>query len=122
MNMSLKSSYSVNNSLRLSGLQRGGSSNNKPYDPMASMVMSGLSGYGGGSIKSGLGGSLTRSNSFPDMNSVMEGDNWKSIMEADDSVLDAGLKPSSGSRIGTRNNSSAMSIGSLMDVQSIASS
>ena len=91
------------------------------YDPMA-MSGSGLSG----SMKS-FGGSLTRSNSFPDMNCVVEGDNWKSIMEGEEDLLAAetALKNSGGGggggRIGARN-SSAMSIGSLMDVQSNASS
>jgi len=120
MNSSLKSNFSVGNSLRLSNLMKGSSTNNKQtYDPMA------MSGLGlSGSIKSGFGGSLTRSNSFPDTNSVVEGDNWKSIMDADDNLLDeAALKYSGGSnnRIGARN-SSGMSIGSLMDVQSNASS
>ncbi|OEU11732.1 hypothetical protein FRACYDRAFT_270667 [Fragilariopsis cylindrus CCMP1102] len=128
MNMSLKSNFSLTNSLRLNSLRGTTSINNyntnkqqqQQYDPMA-MSGSGLSG----SIKS-FGGSLTRSNSFPDMNCVVEGDNWKSIMEGEEDLLAAetALKNSSGgggSRIGARN-SSAMSIGSLMDVQSNASS
>merc|ERR1719171_266562 len=106
MNMSLKSNFSANNSLRLNSF-RGGAIN-RPYDPMA---MSGLSGYGG-SIKSGFGGSLTRSNSFPDMSSVVEGDNWKSMMESTgDSLLDDPALKSPSGRIGPRN-SSGMSIGS----------
>jgi hypothetical protein len=127
MNMSLKSNFSLTNSLRLNSL-RGTTSiinnnnNNRQqqYDPMA------MSGLGlSGSIKS-FGGSLTRSNSFPDMNSIVEGENWKSIMEGEEDLLAAetALKTSGGSgggRIGARN-SSAMSIGSLMDVQSNASS
>merc|ERR1712188_24069 len=67
--------------------------------------------------KSGFGGSLTRSNSFPDRSSVVEGDNWS---PGDNLLDDPALKPSGG-RIGPRN-SSGMSIGSLMDVQSNASS
>lgn len=119
MNMSLKSSFSANNSLRLNSF-RGGTTN-RSYDPIAPMAMSGLSGYGG-SIKSGFGGSLTRSNSFPDMSSVVEGENWKSMMESPgDSLLDDSALKSPGGRIGPRN-SSGMSIGSLMDVQSNASS
>jgi len=59
------------------------------------------------------------------MNCVVEGDNWKSIMEGEEDLLAAetALKNvgGGGSRIGARN-SSAMSIGSLMDVQSNASS
>merc|ERR1712057_24661 len=79
-------------------------------------AMSGFSGYGG-SIKSEFGGSLTRSNSFPDMSSVVEGDNWS----PGDNLLDDPALKSSGGRIGPRN-SSGMSIGSLLDVQSNASS
>jgi len=120
MNMSFKSSFSLTNSLRLSSLRGMANNNsNKPqYDRMATSGL-GLSG----SIKSGFGGSLTRSNSFPDMNSVVEGDNWKSTMDADGNPLDEmtlRLSGGGGSRIGARN-SSAMSIGSLMDVQSNAS-
>jgi len=121
MNSSFKSNFSVGNSLRLNNLKGSSTNNKQSYDPLA------MSGLGlSGSIKSGFGGSLTRSNSFPDMNSVVEGDHWKSIMDADDNPLDdTALKyPGSStgsSRIGFRN-SSAMSIGSLMDVQSNASS
>jgi hypothetical protein len=130
MNMSLKSNFSFTNSLRINTLRGTTSTNNnnnkqqqqqqQQYDPMA------MSGLGlSGSIKS-FGGSLTRSNSFPDMNCVVEGDNWKSIMEGEEDLLAAetALKNSGGGgggRIGARN-SSAMSIGSLMDVQSNASS
>merc|ERR1711971_396226 len=122
MNMSLKSNFSLNNSLRLNNLKGVTSNNNNNSKQLCDPM--GMSGMGlSGSIKSGFGGSLTRSNSFPDMNSVVEGENWKSIMEADDNLLDeAALKSSGGiSRIGARN-SSAMSIGSLMDIQSNASS
>jgi len=118
MNMSFKSSFSLTNSLRLSSL-RGATNNNSNKPQYDRMVTSGLNG----SIKSGFGGSLTRSNSFPDMNSVVEGDNWKSIMDADGNPLGETtlrLSGGGGSRIGARN-SSGMSIGSLMDVQSNAS-
>merc|ERR1711865_1122910 len=110
MNMSLKSNFSLTNSLRLNSLRGTTSINNynnkqqQQYDPMA-MSGSGLSG----SIKS-FGGSLTRSNSFPDMNCVVEGDNWKSIMEGEEDLLAAetALKNSGGGggvRIGARNTS-----------------
>jgi len=123
MNMSLKSNFSLNNNLRLNNM-KGMTTSNSNNNNKQLYEHVGLSGTGlSGSIKSGFGGSLTRSNSFPDMNSVVEGENWKSIMEADDNLLDeAALKSSGGiSRIGARN-SSAMSIGSLMDIQSNASS
>merc|ERR1719162_1837076 len=105
MNMSFKSSFSLTNSLRLSSLRGTANNNsNKPqYDRMTTSGL-GLSG----SIKSGFGGSLTRSNSFPDMNSVVEGDNWKSIMDADGNPLGETtlrLSGGGGSRIGARNSS-----------------
>jgi len=105
MNMSLKSNFSLTNSLRQSS--RG--TNN-------SMAMS---GFGlSGSIKSGFGGSLTRSNSFPDMGSIVEGsDNWKYEGQLNNNLDEIGEKPKIGHR-----NSSGMSISSLMDLQSTASS
>merc|ERR1712157_124972 len=111
MNMSLKSNFSLTDSLRLgSSLKRSShhnnayeqmmngsfkSGSNKSYDPM---MIAGL----GGSVRSGFGGSLTRSNSFPDN---MNSDSFR----FDDSD-------------GRRRPSSAMSISSIMDMQSDASS
>merc|ERR1712025_20858 len=64
-----------------------------------------------GSIKSGFGGSLTRSNSFPDN---MSG----SFMEySEEQLLEDAFERSMAPR-----NSSAMSIGSMIDLQSNASS
>lgn len=119
MNMSLKSNISLTDSLRLRTSLRGStSSQNRTYDPLIPggysrsgsfkgfdpMVLSGLSG----SIKSGFGGSLTRSNSFPDnMNT-----NADNLFEGDNE--DEGGHH--------RRRSSAMSIGSIMDMQSDASS
>ena len=69
----------------------------------------------GGSIKSGLSGSLTRSSSFPDnMNSI---DNWK--FEGEDNIMEESCDRS---LIGGRRSSSVMSMGSAMDLQSNASS
>jgi len=127
MNMSVKSNFSLTDSLRLgSTFKRSShqynayeqmmnasfkSGSNKSYDPMMNasfksgsnksydpMMIVGL----GGSVRSGFGGSLTRSNSFPDN---MNSDSFR----FDDDE-------------GKRRPSSAMSIGSIMDMQSDASS
>jgi hypothetical protein len=69
-----------------------------------------------GSIKSGFGASLTRSNSFPDnMNSS---ENWN--FGGDDNEFSE--EDFDRSMMGGRRSSSAMSIGSIMDMQSNASS
>jgi hypothetical protein len=148
MNMSLKSSGLVNSSLRLSTLHGFRSTNianrNNVVSGDSSMGFSGLSAFsslrGGG----GLNGdsSLQRSLS---MSSILDGDNWKAIMEADEELLgktycksilsDGGLSTKnsliSGNSINRRmgqRNSSAMSIGGFsfgglsMDLQSNASS
>lgn len=125
MNMSLKSNISLTDSLRLkSSLLGGTSSQNRTYDQLMQggstrsgsfkgydpMMLAGLNG----SIKSGFGGSLTRSNSFPDNmnasadNLLFEGDN------VDENCSDRSMN--------RRRGSSALSIGSIMDVQSDASS
>jgi hypothetical protein len=64
--------------------------------------------------------------SFNDMNSVAEGDAWKAILEADDSLIDEAAAKSilsgNSGRAGQRN-SSGMSIGGMsMDLASTASS
>lgn len=124
-NMSLKlSNVSGQNSLRMSTLGTRGTS--RQYDPTT------MSGFNG-SMRS-ANGSLTRSFSFPDMSSLIEGDSWRAIMEADSELLDeaatksilssesAGLGQGSTNRGGPRN-SSAMSIsGFSMDLASNASS
>mmetsp|Transcript_5754 Transcript_5754/g.14377 ORF Transcript_5754/g.14377 Transcript_5754/m.14377 type:complete len:528 (+) Transcript_5754:156-1739(+) len=105
MNMSLKSNFSLTDSLRLGSSLKSGSrhqktydqimhgsfksGSNKSFDPMASVF--------NGSFRS-LGGSMHRSNSFPDN---MNSDSF---------------------RYDGDNRSSAMSIGSIMDLQSDASS
>ena len=143
MNMSLKSSGVANDSLRLSSVQglgrpSGGRGNNSNGYGESAMGMSGLSGLSGNSLRGD--GSLSRSYSFNDMSSIMEGDNWKAIMEAGDEMLDeaavksllsgssakhslgSGGSIGKGSLLGPRN-SSAMSIGGLsMDLASNASS
>jgi len=122
MNMSLKSSTGPSRrdpSLRMSGLTISG---NRP-----SLGMSGLS--------RSATGSLSRSLSFPDMSSIVEGENWRAIMEADDELVDetaantilsgvsAGGRHSLSSGRSAQRNSSAMSIGGLsMDLASNASS
>lgn len=125
MNMSLKSNISLTDSLRLkSSLLGGTSSQNRTYDQLmqgGSTRSGSLKGYDtmmlaglNGSIKSGFGGSLARSNSFPDNmngsadNVLFEGDN------EDENYSDRSMN--------RRRGSSAMSIGSIMDVQSDASS
>jgi hypothetical protein len=122
-NMSFKSSNLSGQSMRLSNLgMRGGS---RHFDPTTA------SGFNG-SMRS-ANGSLTRSLSFPEMSSFVEGDNWRSIMEADDEFLDEAAAKSilsGGSSVlgygpggrGPRN-SSGMSISGLsMDLASNASS
>lgn len=122
MNMSLKSNFSLTDSLRLKTSAKSGASNhhksyeqlmngsfksgsNKSYDPM---VIAGLNG----SVRSGFGGSLTRSNSFPDnMNSDSFRFDGDQVFDGDSSLLG-----------GSRLRSSAMSIGSIMDMHSDASS
>jgi len=136
MNMSLKSNFSLTNSARLSGSLMGGSNQNRAYDRLNGsmrslngsmrslngsirsgsmkgfdpMMLAGL----GGSIKSGFGGSIARSSSFPDLNA----DNWK-FEGVDNHLREETCDRSLG---GTRRTSSAMSIGSIMDLQSNASS
>jgi len=110
MNMSLKSNFSMTDSIRLKTSLRGSSHHNNPYEQMMNasfksgsnksydpMMIAGL----GSSVRSGFGGSLTRSNSFPDN---MNSDSFRFDADADRRV------------------SSAMSIGSIMDMQSDASS
>merc|ERR1719401_1117902 len=111
MNMSLKSNFSMTDSIRLKTSLRGSSHHNNLYEQMMNgsfksgsnksydpMMIVGL----GGSVRSGFGGSLTRSNSFPDN---MNSDSFR----FDDND-------------GRRRPSSAMSISSIMDMQSDASS
>lgn len=138
MNMSLKSSGVATNSLRLSslGLRNSTSPNNKNHDSNeSSMRLSAIS-----SIRGGFNGdSLPRSFSYNDMESIVDGDNWKAIMEAEDNMIDQtaakSILPgkhllSSGHSInrmpgmsGPTLHSSDMSIGGLsMDLQSNASS
>jgi hypothetical protein len=145
MNMSLKSSGLVSNSLRLSNLHAFRNSiianrnNNAGGD--SSLGLSGLSGLSAFNSVRGGGfngdSSLQRSVS---MSSIMDGDHWRAIMEADDALLDetaaksilsgggtsAKHSLSSGNsinRFAGQRNSSAMSIGGLsMDLQSNASS
>lgn len=113
MNMSLKSNISLTDSLRLKSSLRGslmpGASSASIRSGNMDMAM-GLNG----SIKSGFGGSLTRSNSFPDN---MSG----SFMEYSEEQLleDAFERSMTGPAL---RNSSAMSIGSMLDMQSNASS
>jgi hypothetical protein len=115
MGMSLKSSTSRDPSMRLSSLS------NLGIRPSA-LGFSGLS-----SARSANGNnSLSRSMSFNDMNSVAEGDAWKAILEADDSLIDEAAAKSilsgNSGRAGQRN-SSGMSIGGMsMDLASTASS
>lgn len=146
MNMSLKSSTNsgpgANSSLRMSNLSsfggaRRGDGNRASSD--LSMDLSGLSAVGN-SLRMANGGSLSRSLSFPDIKSIIEGDNWNAILEAGEQPLEAvaghtinsgsgasssgrhSLSSGSGGRSGPRN-SSIMSIGGLsMDLQSNASS
>merc|ERR1712025_418801 len=110
MNMSLKSNISLTDSLRLRSSLRGslipGASGASIRSNNMDMAM-GLNG----SIKSGFGGSLTRSNSFPDNMSA-------SFMEySEEQLLEDAFERSMAPR-----NSSAMSIGSMIDLQSNASS
>ncbi|KAL3925634.1 MAG: hypothetical protein SGILL_000285, partial [Bacillariaceae sp.] len=140
MNMSLKSSGVVNDSLRLSNIQGFGRSGGRGNGNRDSAGMSGLSALSGGNSLRG-DGSLARSYSFNDMSSIMEGDNWKAIMEAGDEMLDeAGVKSilsgssakhslgsagsiGKGSSLLGPRGSSAMSIGGMsMDLASNASS
>jgi len=108
MNMSLKSNISLTDSLRLKHM-RGNSNHNRGFDPlMQGSIRSGRSG------SDFMGGSLTRSNSFPDLNS--EGyrfDREPNEFGDDNGSLIGG---------GARGVSSGMSIGSIMDMQSNASS
>lgn len=113
MNMSLKSNISLTESLRLRSSLRGslmpGASGASIRSNNMDMAM-GLNG----SIKSGFGGSLTRSNSFPDnmSGSFMEYSEEHLLEDAfERSMAGPGLR-----------NPSAMSIGSMLDVQSNASS
>lgn len=124
MNMSLKSNISLTDSLRLRPSMRGSSSHNRTsiYDSLMTDRSSrggSTKGYDGmlnGSIKSGFGASLTRSNSFPDnMNSS---ENWN--FGGDDNEFSE--EDFDRSMMGGRRSSSAMSIGSIMDMQSNASS
>lgn len=118
MTMSLKSNFSLNNSAHnsLRTGRTGGSF--RTFDSMAT------SGFGlSGSIKSGFAGSLGRSNSFSDLDSIARGaDSWKyegQMSEGQINDLDQTMERP---RTSSRFTSSGMSIGSLMDMQSIASS
>jgi len=118
MTMSLKSNFSLNNSAHnsLRTGRTGGSL--RTFDSMAT------SGFGlSGSIKSGFAGSLGRSNSFSDLDSIARGaDSWKyegQISEGQINDLDQIMERP---RTSGRFTASGMSIGSLMDMQSIASS
>lgn len=118
MNMSLKSNISLTDSLRFKQY-RGNSGHNRAYDPLmpsgsirsGSRVSDGTMGLNG-SVKT-FTPSLTRSNSFPDnLNSEslrFDGDNSSHMFEG--SLMAEGARLSSG-----------MSIGSMMDLQSNASS
>ncbi|KAG7354643.1 hypothetical protein IV203_003999 [Nitzschia inconspicua] len=139
MNASLKSSGMARNSLRLSSLQQFRNPNSYKHGSSNDSSM-GFGGMSGSFHPRGFGGeSLQRSFSFNDMNSIVDGDHWKAIMEADDELIDETAAKSilssnsfaknslcSGNsasrRFGARN-SSAMSIGGIsMDLQSNASS
>lgn len=119
MNMSLKSGISLTDSLRLRNSLRGNSNHNRAYDPLmpGGSIRSGSRGNDlmglSGSIKS-FNGSLTRSNSFPDNlnNESFRFDGQNNEFGDDASLIGAG----------SRRMSSGMSIGSIMDVQSNASS
>ncbi|VEU34824.1 unnamed protein product [Pseudo-nitzschia multistriata] len=110
MNMSLRSNFSLTGSLRRNSM-RGGNSI-RTYDSI------GAGGPGiNGSIRSGFAPSLARSNSFSDISSIMKGsDNWK-----EEGNLNL-LEESDGRDRDWGRNSSAMSIGTLIDMQSNASS
>jgi len=90
---------------------RGNSNHNRAFDPLMPA----------GSIRSGSrandlwGGSLTRSNSFPDLNN----DSFRFDREGNEFGDDNGFLIGTGNR---QHTSSGMSIGSIMDVQSNASS
>lgn len=117
MNMSLKSNISLTDSLRLKNSMRGNSNHNRQYDPLmpGGGMRSGSNLMGlSGSIKS-FNGSLTRSNSFPDNlnNESFRFDGENNQFGDEDRDLIGG---------GSRRMSSGMSIGSIMDVQSNASS
>lgn len=115
MNMSLKSNFSltnsVRNSLRRMGSTRGGVSSVRTTDSM------GTSGFGiDRSIKSGFTGSMARSNSFSDMGSITKGgDSWK--YEGQVNLEESIEGPRRNRRL-----SSGMSISSFLDMQSTASS
>lgn len=110
----------VQNSLRLSSLGgslRGSSAMHLGSANNWARNVHSINSAANNSLGSSGSSGLIRSFSFPDMNSVVEGDNWKSIMEADDEALDnetamARSVLSSGSRTGGRQ-SSAMSISGL---------
>jgi len=108
MNMSLKSNFSLTDSLRLKNSVKSGSSPSKTQELKFYEVIAALNG----SLKSGFG-SLTRSNSFPDN---MSSDSLRP--EGDDNSIGEDR-----SWMGShRRKSSAMSMGSIMDLQSEASS
>jgi len=117
MNMSLKSNISLTDSLRLKSM-RGNSNHNRMHDSLmpGGSIRSGSRGNDliGGSIKS-FNGSLTRSNSFPDN---LNNESFRFEAEANEFGDDSGSLIGAGSR----RMSSGMSIGSIMDVQSNASS
>jgi hypothetical protein len=117
MNMSLKSNISFTDSLRLKGT-RSNSNHNRMHDPLMPGGSIRRESRGndimGSSIKS-FTGSLTRSNSFPD-NLNHEG------FRFDGEANEFGDEHGSLIGEGDRRLSSGMSIGSIMDVQSNASS
>lgn len=111
MNMSLKSNISLTDSLRLKHM-RGNSNHNRAYDPLmpAASIRSGSRG------SDFLGGSLTRSNSFPDN---LNNESFRFDREGNEFGDDNGSLMGAGNR---QQMSSGMSIGSIMDMQSNASS
>jgi hypothetical protein len=113
MNMSLKSNMSFTDSMRLRSSLRGSLMPAASGASIRSGNMDIAMGLNG-SIKSGFAGSLTRSNSFPDnmSGSFMEYSEEHLLEDAfERSMAGPGLR-----------NPSAMSIGSMLDVQSNASS
>lgn len=124
MNMSLKSGISLTDSLRLKNNFRGNSNHNRGFDPL----MPG--GFPGGSLRSGSARgsdgmgltssiktferSLTRSNSFPDN---LNNESFRFDGDSNSHMFEDDLIGGQRARL-----SSGMSIGSLMDLQSNASS
>jgi len=113
-------SMQSNTSLRLSNIHslRGSSAMNMTSANWGRPVTS----VGSSASNSLRGGGLTRSQSFPDVGSVVDGDNWKAIMEANDDVVDNETAMAK-SILSNGRGSSGMSIsGMSLDMASTASS